>query len=62
MAGGERIGPKILGEPALALGLRLSEKTSIEASGVHLTNGRILGNSKKNQGMDDAGVRLAYKF
>ncbi len=55
-------GSKVLFEPELALGLRLSEKTSIEASWVHLSNGRILGNSKKNPGMDDAGVRLAWKF
>jgi hypothetical protein len=55
-------GSKVLFEPELALGLRLNEKASIEASWVHLSNGRILGNSKKNQGMDDAGVRLAWRF
>jgi hypothetical protein len=55
-------GSKVLFEPELALGLNLTERTSIEASWVHLSNGRILGNSKKNQGVDDAGVRLAWKF
>jgi hypothetical protein len=55
-------GSKVLFEPEIAFGLKLSEKTSIEASWVHLSNGRILGHGKKNQGMDDAGVRLAWKF
>ena len=55
-------GSKVLFEPELALGVRVSPKVSLEASWVHLSNGRILGNSKKNQGMDDAGVRVAYKF
>jgi hypothetical protein len=55
-------GSKVLFEPELALGVNLSEKVSMEASWVHLSNGRILGNSKKNQGLDDAGVRLAWKF
>lgn len=55
-------GSKVLFEPEIAFGLKLTEKTSIEASWVHLSNGRILGHSKKNQGMDDAGVRLAWAF
>jgi lipid A 3-O-deacylase len=55
-------GSKVLFEPELALGLQLNDRVSVEASWVHLSNGRILGKSKKNQGMDDAGVRLAWKF
>jgi hypothetical protein len=55
-------GSKVLFEPEIAFGLRLSEKVSVEASWVHLSNGRILGHSKKNQGLDDAGVRMAWTF
>lgn len=55
-------GSKVLFQPELAIGLRLSERVSLEASWVHLSNGRILGNSRKNQGLDDAGMRLAWRF
>ena len=48
-------------EPEIALGYRINERYKIEASYVHLSNGQIL-HSGKNQGLDDVGVRLAYKF
>ena len=48
-------------EPEFAVGYKLNEKWKIEASYVHLSNGQIL-HSGKNQGLDDAGVRLSYKF
>ncbi|MCC7267641.1 MAG: acyloxyacyl hydrolase [Caulobacteraceae bacterium] len=54
-------GSHLLFQPEIAIGLRLSERVSAELSWVHISNGNILG-SGKNQGMDDAGVRLIYAF
>ena len=48
-------------EPEFAVGYKINARLKIEASYVHLSNGQIL-HSGKNQGLDDAGVRLAYKF
>ena len=48
-------------EPEIALGYKINARYRIEASYVHLSNGQIL-HSGKNQGLDDVGVRLAYKF
>lgn len=48
-------------EPEIALGYKINDRYKIEASYVHLSNGQIL-HSGKNQGLDDAGVRLSYKF
>ncbi len=56
-------GSKVLFEPELNIGVRLNERVSAEASWVHISNGNILnGGHGKNQGMDDAGVRLIYRF
>jgi hypothetical protein len=54
-------GSHLLFQPEVAVGLRLTERLSAELSWVHISNGAILG-SGKNQGMDDAGVRLIYAF
>ena len=54
-------GSHVLFQPEIAIGFRLSERVSAELSWVHISNGNILG-SGKNQGMDDAGVRLIYAF
>ena len=54
-------GSRVLFQPEIALGFRLSARLSAELSWVHISNGDILG-SGKNQGMDDAGVRLIYAF
>ncbi len=54
-------GSSVLFEPELALGYRLSDKWRIEASYVHLSNGQIL-HQGKNQGLDDVGLRLGYRF
>lgn len=48
-------------EPELALGYKVNDKWKVEASYVHLSNGQIL-HSGKNQGMDDVGLRLMYRF
>ncbi len=54
-------GSQDLFEPELSIGYKLNPKWQIEASYVHLSNGQIL-HSGKNQGLDDVGVRLAYRF
>ena len=54
-------GSRDLFEPELALGYKLNNDWKVEASYVHLSNGQIL-HSGKNQGMDDVGLRLMYRF
>lgn len=54
-------GSHVLFEPELALGYDINDSWSAELSYVHLSNGQIF-HQGKNQGLDDAGVRLVYKF
>lgn len=54
-------GSQDLFEPELALGYRINDKWRAELSYVHLSNGQIL-HQGKNQGMDDVGVRVGYRF
>lgn len=54
-------GSHVLFEPELALGYDLNDSWSAELSYTHLSNGQIF-HQGKNQGLDDAGVRLVYKF
>lgn len=55
------LGSRILFEPEIAIGVRASERVSIEASWVHISNARLF-NSQQNPGIDMMGVRLAYRF
>lgn len=54
-------GSQDLFEPELAFGYRINERLSAELSYVHLSNGQIL-HQGKNQGLDDVGLRLNYRF
>jgi hypothetical protein len=54
-------GSHVLFEPELALGYDLTDRFAVEASYTHLSNGQIF-HQGKNQGLDDAGVRLVWKF
>ncbi|OYX34128.1 MAG: acyloxyacyl hydrolase [Caulobacterales bacterium 32-69-10] len=54
-------GSPVLFEPEFAFGVDLSDRIAVEASYTHLSNGQIFAQGK-NQGLDDAGVRLIYKF
>lgn len=54
-------GSKVLFEPELALGYQVNDRVSVELSYTHLSNGQIF-HQGKNQGLDDAGVRLVYAF
>lgn len=54
-------GSKVLFEPEFALGVDLSDRLALEASYTHLSNGQIFAQGK-NQGLDDAGLRLVWKL
>lgn len=54
-------GSKVLFSPELALGVKLNDRWAAEFSYTHLSNGQIFHRGK-NQGLDDAGVRLVYSF
>lgn len=60
--GGQRtdLGSRILFEPEIAVGVRLGERLSAEASWIHISNAQLL--SKQNPGLDLIGVRLVLKL
>ena len=54
------LGSRILFEPELGIGYRISERVSIEASWVHLSHAQLF--SRQNPGMDSVGVRLSWRL
>lgn len=52
-------GSRMLFEPELAIGAHLGGPWSAELSWVHISNGEVFHHGK-NQGLDDAGVRVIY--
>ncbi|MDB5475067.1 MAG: acyloxyacyl hydrolase [Phenylobacterium sp.] len=52
-------GSHLLFEPELALGMHITPRLSAELSWVHISNGEVFHHGK-NQGLDDAGVRVIY--
>ena len=52
-------GSKILFQPELSLGVHFTPRLAGELSWVHISNGEIFHHGK-NQGLDDAGVRVIY--
>ncbi len=54
-------GSKVLFAPEIALGYRFNDRWAAEFSYTHLSNGQIF-HTGKNQGLDDAGMRLVYSF
>ena len=62
VADGQRIdfGSRILFEPELGIGYRLSDRVSLEASWIHLSHAQLF--SRQNPGLDNFGVRLNYRF
>jgi lipid A 3-O-deacylase len=54
-------GSHVLFQPELNLGWRFNDRWAAELSYVHLSNGQVF-HQGKNQGLDDAGVRLVYSF
>jgi len=53
-------GSRILIEPELAVGTRINERMTIEASWVHLSHAQLF--AKQNPGMDSVGLRLNYRL
>jgi hypothetical protein len=51
-------GSRVLFEPELGIGARISGRTTIEASIVHMSHGGLL--SGQNPGIDNIGVRLSF--
>lgn len=49
-------GSRVLFEPEVAIGTRVSRRFSIEASWVHMSHAQLFG--KENPGIDNLGVRL----
>jgi hypothetical protein len=54
------LGSRIVFEPELAVGVQLSDRVSVEASLVHLSHATLFDGH--NPGMDNAGLRLNYRF
>lgn len=54
------LGSRVLFAPEFAVGVRLDERWSAEASWVHLSHARIFGG--QNPGLDLIGVRLNYRL
>lgn len=55
------LGSRVLFEPEIALGYRLDERLSLEASWMHISQGRVF-NSKQNPGIDMIGARLNLRL
>lgn len=55
------LGSRVLFEPEIAVGYRASERVSIEASWMHISQGQLL-NGRQNPGIDMMGARLNYRL
>jgi lipid A 3-O-deacylase len=53
-------GSRILFEPEIAVGARLNDRLSLEASWVHMSHATLF--SRQNPGIDNFGVRLNLKL
>lgn len=56
-----QLGSRVLFEPELSVGVRLSEKAGVEATWVHLSHARIFSRVQ-NPGLDIFGVRLVLEL
>ncbi len=54
------LGSRVVFEPELVAGARLSSRWAAEIAYVHLSHARIF--SRQNPGLDTLGVRLSYRF
>jgi lipid A 3-O-deacylase len=54
------LGSRVLFEPEIAIGTRITPRLGIEASWVHISHARLF-NSEQNPGIDMMGLRLIYK-
>lgn len=53
-------GSRVLFEPELGIGFNINDRTSIEASWVHMSHATLF--SDQNPGIDNLGVRFAFKL
>jgi lipid A 3-O-deacylase len=53
-------GSRILFEPELGIGVKVNDRMSIEASWVHMSHATLF--SEQNPGIDNLGVRFAFKL
>ena len=53
-------GSRVLFEPELGIGARISSRASIEASWVHMSHAQLFG--RQNPGIDNLGVRLSLRL
>ena len=54
------LGSRILFEPELGLGYRISERVSLEAAWVHVSHAQLF--SRQNPGMDSIGLRFSFRL
>lgn len=54
------LGSRVLFEPELALGVRISPRVAVEASWVHLSHAQLFGG--QNPGVDIIGARLSFEL
>ena len=53
-------GSRVLFEPEIALGTRINDRMSVEASWVHMSHATLF--SRQNPGIDNLGVRVNLKL
>ena len=53
-------GSRVLFEPELGVGVRLTDRATIEASWVHMSHAQLFG--RQNPGIDNIGVRFGWKL
>ena len=53
-------GSRVLFEPELGVGARINDRTTVEASWVHMSTAQFFG--KQNPGIDNFGIRLSFKL
>lgn len=54
------LGSRILFEPEIGVGYQVSDRVSLEASWVHISQAQLF--DRQNPGMDSIGVRLHYRL
>lgn len=55
------LGSRVVFEPELGLGYRITDKVSLEASWIHISHARLF-NARQNPGIDMWGARVNYRL
>lgn len=53
-------GSRFLFQPEMGVGMRISDRATVEASWVHMSHAQLFG--RQNPGIDNVGVRLSWKL